>query len=148
MMHQLEMSELEEELSEQKYREWRANFPSGLVRRQRERLSAGLRHHVSATSLTADKARSLPQLEQKLPQVVVMQLQSFEQVTQAVEILWQGQTLVLNLMQLDADLAQRAVDFVAGATYSLEGQQQYLAPGIFLFAPNGVQLANAVDETS
>lgn len=143
MMHQLEISQLEEELSEQNYRELRAAFPSSVVR-HRERLSAGLTHNVSITSLTADKARRLPQPEQKLPQVVVMQLQSFEQVTQAVEILWQSQTLVLNLTLLDVELAQRAVDFVAGATYSLEGQQQYLAPGIFLFAPNGVQLTNAV----
>ena len=143
MMHQLEISRLEAELSEQNYRELRAGFPSSVVR-QRERLSAGLTHRVSATSLTADKAGKSSQLEQKLPQVVVMQLQFFEQVTQAVEILWQGQTLVLNLTWLDAELAQRAVDFVAGATYSLEGQQQYLAPGIFLFVPNGVQLANAV----
>ncbi|MDV2995486.1 MAG: Cell division protein SepF [Chroococcidiopsis sp. SAG 2025] len=137
MMHQLEVSELEEELSQQNYGKLRAAFPASVVR-QRER---------RAVDLTANKQRSLPQQEQKTPQVVVMQLQSFEQVTQAVEILWRGQPLVLNVVQMDAEIAQRAVDFVAGATYALEGQQQYLAAGIFLFAPNGVQLANAIDET-
>ena len=137
MMHQLEVSELEEELSQPNYGKLRAAFPASVVRRRERR----------AADLTANKQRSLPQLEQKTPQVVVMQLQSFEQVTQAVEILWQGQPLVLNVVQMDAEIAQRAVDFVAGATYALEGQQQYLAAGIFLFAPNGVQLANAIDET-
>lgn len=137
MMHQLEVSELEEELSQQNYGKLRAAFPASVVR-QRERRAA---------DLTANKQRNLPQLEQKTPQVVVMQLQFFEQVTQAVEILWQGQPLVLNVVQMDAEKAQRAVDFVAGVTYALEGQQQYLAAGIFLFAPNGVQLANAIDET-
>ncbi|AFY89988.1 MAG: Cell division protein SepF [Chroococcidiopsis cubana SAG 39.79] len=137
MMHQLEVSELEEELSQPNYGKLRAAFPASVVRRRERR----------AADLTANKQRSLPQLEQKTPQVVVMQLQSFEQVTQAVEILWQGQPLVLNVVQMDAEIAQRAVDFVAGATYALEGQQQYLAAGIFLFAPSGVQLANAIDET-
>lgn len=147
MMHQLEVSQLDEELFEQYNRRSRATFPSSTVR-QRERQSTDLSRHVSAASLMPDKAKSSSQIAEKTPQVVVMQLEFFEQVTQAVEILWQSQSLVLNVTQLNAELAQRAVDFVAGATFSLEGQQQYLAPGVFLFAPNGVQLANAVDETS
>lgn len=75
-----------------------------------------------------------------------MQLQSFEQVTQAVQILWQGQTLILDLTQMDAIQAQRTVDFVAGANYSIDGQQQHLAPGLFLFAPKGVRFAMAVGD--
>ncbi|MDV2996834.1 MAG: Cell division protein SepF [Chroococcidiopsis sp. SAG 2025] len=77
-----------------------------------------------------------------------MQLELFQQVTQAVQILWQGHLLVLNLTQMDAIQAQRAVDFVAGANYSIDGQQQHLAPGLFLFAPKDVCLAKAVAETA
>ena len=138
MMHQLEISELEEELSQQNYGKLRAAFPASVVRQSERR----------AADLPANKHRSLPQLEQKTPQVVVMQLQSFEQVTQAVQILWQGHLLVLNLTQMDAIQAQRAVDFVAGANYSIDGQQQHLAPGLFLFAPKGVRLAKAVVDTA
>jgi cell division inhibitor SepF len=99
------------------------------------------------TRLTAEKAKDY-RLEPQLSQVVVMELRFFEHVRQAVQILWQGQPLVLNLTQLDLELAQRAVDFVAGATCAIDGQQQYLAPRLFLFAPQGVELANAVDETA
>ena len=99
------------------------------------------------TRSTADEAKDY-RLEQQLPQIVVMELRFFEHVRQAVQILWQGQPLVLNLTQLDVELAQRAVDFVAGATCAIDGQQQYLAPRLFLFAPQGVELANAVDETA
>lgn len=48
------------------------------------------------TRLTADESED-DQLEQQLPQVVVMELWFFEQVKQAVQILWQGQPLILLL---------------------------------------------------
>ncbi|MDV2997910.1 MAG: Cell division protein SepF [Chroococcidiopsis sp. SAG 2025] len=101
---------------------------------------------MPSDSLSANETKGF-QLEQRL-QVVVMQLQSFEQVTQAVQVLWQGQTLILDMTQIDVIQAQRAVDFVAGANYSMNGQQQHLAPGLFLFAPQGVRLAKAVVETA
>ncbi|RUT10550.1 hypothetical protein DSM107010_41170 [Chroococcidiopsis cubana SAG 39.79] len=102
---------------------------------------------MPSDSLSANEAKGF-QLQQQQRQVVVMQLQSFEQVTQAVQIFWQGQTLILDLTQMDTIQAQRTVDFVAGANYSIDGQQQHLAPGLFLFAPKGVRLAKAVVETA
>lgn len=138
VMDRLKRSQWEDELSEQSYQEARAVPASSAVQQR----------FIRSAHLSLCEPSGVPHLEQQRAQVVVMQLQSFEQVTQAIQILWQGQALVLNLTQLDVEIAQRAVDFVAGATCSIDGQQQYLAPRLFLFAPKDVELANAVDETA
>ena len=135
-MYQHHLSNLEDELSEPNRRKPRTAA-----------LSAVRQQLMQSDSLTTNETKGF-QLEQQRLQVVIMQLELFPQVTQAVQILWQGHLLVLNLTQMDAIQAQRALDFVAGATCSLEGQQQYLAPRVFLFVPKSVELANAIVDTT
>jgi cell division inhibitor SepF len=49
--------------------------------------------------------------------------------------------VVLNLTIMDPDQAQRAVDFVAGGTYAIDGHQERIGESIFLFTPNCVQVS-------
>lgn len=69
-------------------------------------------------------------------QVVVMELCSFTEVSQAIDALWQYKSVVLNLSRMEPEQAQRAVDFIAGATYALQGNQEQLGEGIFIFMPS------------
>ncbi len=39
-----------------------------------------------------------------------------------------------------SDQAERAVDFVAGGTYALDGHQERIGESIFLFTPSCVQV--------
>ena len=41
---------------------------------------------------------------------------------------------------MDPDQAQRAVDFVAGGTYAIDGHQERIGESIFLFTPSCVQV--------
>jgi cell division inhibitor SepF len=52
---------------------------------------------------------------------------------------------VLNLTIMDPDQAQRAVDFVAGGTYAIDGHQERIGESIFLFTPNCVQVSMPTD---
>lgn len=52
-------------------------------------------------------------------QVVVMEPRSFTEVSQAIDALWQCKSVVMNLTKMEPEQAQRAVDFIAGATYAL-----------------------------
>lgn len=72
-------------------------------------------------------------------QVVVMEPYSFTEVSQAVDALWQCQSVVLNLSRMEPEQAQRAVDFIAGATFALQGKQEKLGESIFIFMP-GVKI--------
>jgi cell division inhibitor SepF len=46
---------------------------------------------------------------------------------------------------MDPDQAQRAVDFVAGGTYAIDGHQERIGESIFLFTPNCVQVSTPTE---
>ena len=77
--------------------------------------------------------------------VVVMEPRSFEEIPQAIQALWERKSVVLNLTMMDPEQAQRAVDFVAGGTYSIDGHQQQIGDSIFLFTPSCVQISKQSD---
>lgn len=75
-----------------------------------------------------------------ISEVVVMEPRSFEEMPQAIQALRERKSVVLNLTIMDPDQAQRAVDFVAGGTYAIDGHQERIGESIFLFTPNCVQV--------
>jgi cell division inhibitor SepF len=78
-------------------------------------------------------------------EVVVMEPRSFEEMPQAIQALRERKSVVLNLTIMDPDQAQRAVDFVAGGTYAMDGHQERIGESIFLFTPNCVQVSTPTD---
>ena len=59
-----------------------------------------------------------------------------------VEItLRERKSVVLNLNVMDPEEAQRAVDFVAGGTYAIDGHQERIGESIFLFTPSTVKVS-------
>ncbi|CAN1212913.1 cell division protein SepF [Tumidithrix helvetica PCC 7403] len=82
----------------------------------------------------------MPGASNGISQVVVMEPRSFEEMPQAIQALRERKSVVLNLTMMDPDQAQRAVDFVAGGTYALDGHQERIGDSIFLFAPSCVQV--------
>jgi cell division inhibitor SepF len=78
-------------------------------------------------------------------EVVVMEPRSFEEMPQAIQALRERKSVVLNLTIMDPDQAQRAVDFVAGGTYAIDGHQERIGESIFLFTPNCVQVSTPTD---
>ncbi|MCS6813561.1 MAG: cell division protein SepF [Cyanobacteria bacterium] len=75
-----------------------------------------------------------------ISEVVVMEPRSFEEMPQAIQALRERKSVVLNLNVMDPDQAQRAVDFVAGGTYAIDGHQERIGESIFLFTPSCVQV--------
>jgi len=108
------------------------------ARRTRERPTASLR----ATSDTMSNVIGMPGAANGLSQVMVLEPRSFEEMPQAIQALRERKSVVLNLTMMDPDQAQRAVDFVAGGTYALDGHQERIGDSIFLFAPSCVQVTS------
>jgi cell division inhibitor SepF len=76
-----------------------------------------------------------------LSEVVVIEPRSFEEMPQVIQALRERKSVVLNLTIMDPDQAQRAVDFVAGGTYAIDGHQERIGESIFLFTPSCVQVS-------
>lgn len=84
----------------------------------------------------------MPNRANGISEVVILQPRSFEEIPQAVKLLRERKSVVLNMMLMDPDQAQRSVDFVAGGVFAIDGHQERLGENIFLFTPNVVQISS------
>jgi cell division inhibitor SepF len=73
-------------------------------------------------------------------EVIVMEPRKFEEMPQVIQALKERKSVVLNLTMMEPEQAQRAVDFVAGATYTIDGHQERIGESIFLFTPSCVNV--------
>ncbi|ACK65745.1 protein of unknown function DUF552 [Rippkaea orientalis PCC 8801] len=102
-----------------------------------------------ALNLTAESnmgtARSnvigMPGITNSIAEVVVVEPHSFDEMPQVIQTLRERKSVVLNLNSMDPEEAQRAVDFVAGGTYAIDGHQERIGESIFLFTPSCVKVS-------
>lgn len=106
-------------------------------RRVRERIAVTTEAGVGSTM---NNVIGMPGAANSIYEVIVMEPRSFEEMPQAIQALRERKSLVLNLTLMDPDQAQRAVDFVAGGTYAIDGHQERVGESIFLFTPICVQV--------
>lgn len=85
----------------------------------------------------------MPGLTTTVAEVMLMEPRSFDEMPRAIQALRERKTVILNLTMMEPEQAQRAVDFVAGGTYAIDGQQERVGESIFLFAPSCVTVTSA-----
>ncbi|MCP9809235.1 cell division protein SepF [Cyanobium sp. HWJ4-Hawea] len=91
----------------------------------------------------------MPGLSNATAEVSLMEPRSFDEMPKAIQALRDRKTVILNLTMMEPDQAQRAVDFVAGGTFAIDGHQERVGESIFLFAPSCVTVTTASsDEAS
>jgi len=108
-------------------------------RRARERTVVGSEAGMGTSSM--NNVIGMPGAVNGLSEVVVIEPRSFEEMPQVIQALRERKSVVLNLTIMDPDQAQRAVDFVAGGTYAIDGHQERIGESIFLFTPSCVQVS-------
>ena len=87
--------------------------------------------------------------------MVVIEPGSFEESPRLVDSLKAKKPVIINLENLETDVARKIFDFLSGATYALNGNVQRITNNIFLFAPENVdvsynetQKANILSDTA
>ena len=88
----------------------------------------------------------MPGIATTTAEVNLMEPRSFDEMPKAIQALRERKTVILNLTMMDPDQAQRAVDFVAGGTFAIDGHQERVGESIFLFAPSCVTVTNSFQE--
>lgn len=122
--------------------------PSNIETKERE-TSATKSGDVSPSYLDSGSfASSLPNNVIGMPgvnsivnEVVVIEPHSFDEIPQVIQTLKEQRSVILNLNVMEAEEAQRAVDFVAGGTYAIDGHQERIGESIFLFTPRNVKVS-------
>lgn len=72
--------------------------------------------------------------------VIIMQPENYDDAQGICDHLKSKKPVIVNLERLEKELAQRIIDFLSGAVYSLDGNIQKVANGIFIIAPYNVDI--------
>lgn len=81
--------------------------------------------------------------------MILFEPRAYSESTQIVDYLKNRNTVVVNLKRVTPDQAKRIVDFLTGSLYAMNGNLQKLGGGIFLCAPNNVNIEGKItDDTA
>jgi cell division inhibitor SepF len=114
--------------------------PRSYRRRYQELSNTGTDTVINSTP-RSNNVIGMPGINQASSEVVVIEPHSFAEMPKVIQILKERRSVVLNLNVMDPEEAQRAVDFVAGGTYAIDGNQERIGESIFLFTPNSVKVS-------
>lgn len=79
-------------------------------------------------------------------QIFKISIKSLEDARHAADMLKERRPVILNLERTEDDVARRAIDFVSGATYALDGYYERVGDKVFLFTPSNTLIASEDDE--
>jgi len=150
MEYDYEYDEMDGEEYQNLYQE--ENVPAPVVEDEARSRRRTRETRPTSTMMTTNMGSSMsnvigmPGAINGLSEVVVMEPRSFEEMPQAIQALRERKSVVLNLTLMDPDQAQRAVDFVAGGTYAIDGHQERVGESIFLFTPNCVAVVTQQED--
>lgn len=80
--------------------------------------------------------------------MILFEPRAYSESTQIVDYLKNRNTVVVNLKRVTPDQAKRIVDFLTGSLYAMNGNLQKLGGGIFLCAPNNVNIEGKITDDS
>lgn len=72
--------------------------------------------------------------------VIIHHPDSYDDVTNIVDDLKSRKPVILNLENVEIEVARRIIDFVSGAIYGLEGNIQKVGEAVFLFTPSNITI--------
>lgn len=79
--------------------------------------------------------------------VIVCDPLIFDDVQQIADYLKGRQLVIVNLQNVDGDLARRIVDFVSGVIYAIDGHFQKIKEDIFIFTPKNTNIVSTKKES-
>lgn len=78
--------------------------------------------------------------------MILYEPRAYSESAQIVDYLKKRNTVVVNLKRVTPDQAKRIADFLQGSLYAMNGSLQKLGGGIFLCAPNNVNIEGKITD--
>ena len=72
--------------------------------------------------------------------VIICEPEKYEDCTKAVDEIKNRKVVVLNIEGMELENQKQVFEFIKGAVYALEASIQKISNGIFVIAPNNVQI--------
>ena len=83
---------------------------------------------------------------QQSQQVIVLHPQSMEIAQDVANYVRSGRIVICNFEHVEQRIAQRVVDFMTGAAYTLDGRVHAVSDLIFLVTPRNITLTDAYED--
>lgn len=134
-------NDLRSELSNNSRNEARFEGRMGSGETRSESHGSGLRERFSAGyGKKSGKVVNIHNTTSTQFRMVIVQPESYDDAQEICDHIKNNQPVVVNLDCLEKDCAQRIIDFISGAIYSLDGNIQKVSNVIFVLAPSNVDL--------
>jgi len=78
--------------------------------------------------------------------MIIFKPSTFEEVREITDEIKNRRAVIVNFERLDKETAKRVLDFMSGSIYALNGTVKKIGPGIFLFAPDNVDISGLEGE--
>ena len=78
--------------------------------------------------------------------MILFEPRAYSESSQIVDYLKGRNTVIVNLKRVTPEQAKRIVDFLTGSLYAMNGSLQKLGGGIFLCAPNNVNIEGKITD--
>lgn len=102
------------------------------------------RYYPQATGMRNGFSEGLIQylkMPHGVTEMVIVEPSNLGDLPPLIDAIRTGKSVLLNVRQMSPEESQRAVDFMAGGTFSLDGDQQRIGKSIFLFTPYSMKLS-------
>ena len=97
----------------------------------------------SASAAIVPKDSKVVNYQQKAHMKLVLhEPDGFDECQKIVDNLKNKKPVIVNLEKVEAEVGKRIFDFVNGAIYAINGSVQKVANGIFVFAPDNVDISS------
>ena len=95
---------------------------------------------------TAVKPKKVYDISRNRMRVVIHSPQNFEESEKIVQHLLENKPVILNLSKLEDGITNKVFNFCSGALCALQGHMIKIDTGIFLLAPNNVDVTGDIKE--
>ena len=91
-------------------------------------------------SFTHRSSKVVPVRAGSSSKVRIIKPKSFEESGKIADEIKEDRLVIFDVTTLDIDQARRIVDFIVGAAYAVNGNVRRVSGGIFVAAPNGIDI--------
>ena len=79
-------------------------------------------------------------------EMILIEPRAYSESQQIAEHLKKRNSVVVNLKRVTSDQAKRIIDFLSGCVYAIGGSMEKVGVGIYLCAPNNVNVQGKISE--
>ena len=112
-----------------------------------EETSVNVDGEAGIYNVSKEEATGIPNMGSN--KMILFEPRAYSESTQITDYLKARNTVVVNLKRVTPEQAKRIIDFLSGSLYAMNGNLQKLGGGIFLCAPNNVNIEGKItDDTA